>query len=204
MKWRLAVSVLLLALAALPALAQTDEPTRAENEKYFFAFTVEANCFVTYPEGGDGFSAIHNPQGGGKGTQADYGLLVFGSPYYKFTDAEKAAIKLDLGTDGMLSVSEVKTNARFSEIFEAAMATHGWNPIGDATIKVEDGPSQKVPYFSWSQAAKGKTHYALMYVVMHGDAFITVQVEGSRPFTKAQTEWFITKLELEKIAAPES
>jgi hypothetical protein len=187
---------------ALSALAQTDAPTRVENPRYGFAFTVEANSLVTYPENGDGFSCIHNPQGGGKGTQADYGLLVFGSPMYMVTADEAKAAKLDPPTEHTLTVDDVKTNTRWDEIFTAAMSSHGWKPAGDASVKVVDGATLKTPYFIWNTMKGAKTHYALMYVLIHEDAFVTVQVESSRPLSKAQVEWFTNKLELLKSAPP--
>jgi hypothetical protein len=202
MNKRLLICLLIVCVVSVQAWAQTDKPERVSVPRYSVAFTVESNCLVTYPENGDGFSCIHNSQGGGKGTKADYGLLCFGSPFYNFTDKEIAAIKMDLGGDKMLEVSEVKTNTRFAEVMKAAMGTHSWKPAGEATIKVEGGPSLKMPYFSWSTQKAGKTHHALMYVVMHGDAFITVQVESSKPFSKPQVEWFTTKLELTKISPP--
>ncbi len=173
-----------------------------ENGRYDFAFTVEANCLVTYPENGDGFSCIHNAQGGGKGTKPDYGLLVFGSPMYMITAEEAKAAKLDPPEEHTLTVDDVKTSARWNEIFKAAMSAHGWAPAGDATVKVAGGPSIKVPYYSWSMKKGAKTGYALMYVLIHGDAFVTVQVEGQRPFSKAQEAWFVSKLELLPLPAP--
>ena len=189
-------------VCALTALAQTDAPTRVVNPRYSFAFTVEANSLVTYPENGDGFSCIHNPQGGGKGTQADYGLLVFGSPMYTITADEAKAAKLDPPEEQTLSVDDVKTNARWNDIFKAAMSAHGWTPAGEATVKVVDGATLKAPYFIWSTTKGAKTHHALMYVLIHGDAFITVQVESSRPLSKAQEAWFASKLELLKSEPP--
>lgn len=192
-----------LALAyAVTALAQTDAPTRVENARHHFAFTVEANSLVTYPENGDGFSCIHNPQGGGKGTQADYGLLVYGSPKYHITADEAKAAKLDPSSEQTLSVSDVKTNTRWTDIFKAAMSAHGWAPAGEASVKVVDGATLKAPYFIWSTTRGAKTHYALMYVLIHSDSFITVQVESSRPLSKAQVAWFTGKLELLKLPPP--
>lgn len=181
--------------------AQTDKPTRAVNDRYHFAFTFEANSLVTYPENGDGFSCVHNPQGGGKNTKPDYGLLVFGSPYYNFTADEAKAAKL--GDKAMtLAVADVRTTSRLSEILRTAMETHGYKVGGEAVIKVEDGPSVRLPYFSWSEKVRDKTHYALMYVTIHGDAFITVQVEASQPLSPQQVSWFSTKLELLKLPPP--
>jgi hypothetical protein len=198
---RVACTATVLGVLLLPALApaQTDQPTRVENARYSVAFTVEANCFVTYPENGDGFSAIHNSQGGGKGTQADYGLLVYGSPMYTLTADEAKAAKLSPPEETTLAVDDVKTSTRWNELFKAAMSAHGWSPAGEAAVKVEGGPSQKAPYFTWSRTVGPKTHYALMYVLIHGDAFITVQAESSRPFSKAQEAWFTSKLELLQI-----
>lgn len=201
------------ALAALAAVltylvlssavfAQTDAPTRVENARYSFAFTVEANCFVTYPENGDGFSCIHNPQGGGKGTKPDYGLLVYGSPMYSITADEAKAAKLEPPEEQVLAVDDVKTSARWNDIFKAAMSAHGWSPAGEATIKVEDGPSLKVPYYTWSTQRQTKTAYALMYVLIYGNSFITVQAESQRPFSKAQEAWFTSKLELLGLPEP--
>lgn len=194
--------LLIICLHLAPALAQTDAPTRVENSRNRFAFTVETNCLVTYQENGDGFSCIHNPQGGGKGTKPDYGLLVYGSPMYTITADEAKAAKLEPPTEQTLSVDDVKTNARWNEIFKAAMSAHGWAPAGEATLKVEGGPTMKTPYYSWTQTLHNKTGYALMYVVIHGDVFITVQAESSRPFTKAQETWFTAKLELLKPPSP--
>jgi hypothetical protein len=173
-----------------------------ENARYGFAFTVETNSLVTYPENGDGFSCIHNPQGGGKGTQADYGLLVYGSPKYHITADEAKAAKLDPPIEQTLSVDDVKTSTRWNDIFKAAMSAHGWTPAGEATVKVVDGATLKAPYFIWSTTKGAKTHHALMYVLIHGDSFITVQVESSRPLSPAQVAWFTNKLELLKLAPP--
>jgi hypothetical protein len=181
--------------------AQTDKPTRAVNDRYHFAFTFEANSLVTYPENGDGFSCVHNPQGGGKNTKPDYGLLVFGSPYYNFTADEAKAAKLG-DKEMTLAVEDVHTTSRLSEILRTAMETHGYKVGGDAVIKVEDGPSVRLPYFSWSEKVRDKTHYALMYVTIHGDAFITLQVEASQPLSPQQVSWFTTKLELLKLPPP--
>lgn len=185
------------------ALAQTDAPTRAENERHHFAFTFEANSLVVYPKDGDGFSCIHNPQGGGKGTQPDYRLLVYGSPKYVISaDAAKAA-KLNPPSEQTLSVDDVKTNTRWNDIFKAVMSVDGRTPAGEAIVSVANGPSLKVPYYIWSATIGAKTRYALMYVLIHGDSFITVQVESGRPLNKTQEAWFTSKLELLKIAPPE-
>lgn len=187
-----------LLLAALPAWAQVEEPTRVTNDLFRFAYTFEANSLVSYEEGGNGFNCIHNPQGGGKGTAADYGMQVFGGVVMTFSKDEAAAAKLDPPEATTLTAAEIRNNTRLSELMKAAMGAHERQSAGDAVIKVEDGSTVKVPYFTWSKTAAGKTHFALMYVVLHGDTFINVQVESTRPFSKAQEQWFTTKLELLK------
>jgi hypothetical protein len=198
------VAALALAILATPALAQVTEPTGVVNGRFSFTFIVEPGCLVTYPENGDGFSAIHNPEGGGKGTQADYGLIVYGGFFYRFTEEMAAAAKLDPPEETMLSVEDISNNTRFNELMKAAMSVFERESAGDAVVQVENGSSIKVPYFTWSRTVGTKTHYGLMYSVIHGDAFVTVQAESNRPFTKPQLTWFTTQLELNEIPEPDT
>ena len=134
------------------------------------------------------------------GTSPDYGLLVFGSYLVTFTreDALAAGVSVPAGEDDtiLLSAEDVGTNARLGEILTSAMGRHERKPGGSATIQGADGKPLTVPYFTWQTTVGGKTHYALMYVVLHEGAFIQVQVEGTRSFSNKQIEWFTTKLEL--------
>jgi len=201
-RWLAILAGIAVLAAAAAAFAQVAEPTRVVNDVYHFAYTVDANSLVTYEEGGNGFSCIHNPAGGGKGTTPDYGMQVFAGPVMKLTAEEAKLAKLEPPVATVLAGADVGDNTRMGEIMKGAMAAHERQPAGEATVKVEGGSGVKAPYFTWSKTAAGKTHYALMYVVVHGDYFINVQVEASRPLTKAQEQWFTTKLELLKLPPP--
>jgi len=198
---RISLAVLIVLMSAVAAYAQVEEPTEVVNDSYHFSFTVEEGTLVTYEEGGIGFDAVHNPQGGGKGTQPDYGMRVYAGVHYYFTTDMAVAAKLDPPEETFLSTTDVVNNTRFSELMKAAMSVYDRKPAGDAVVQVEEGASIKVPYFTWSRTVGVKTAYAMMYSVVHGDHFITVQVEGSRPFSNRQVEWFTTKLALQKIPA---
>ena len=76
--------------------------------------------------------------------------------------------------------------------------------LGEASIKVAGGSSIKVPYFMWSKTVGATTHHALNYVVIHGERFVIVQVEASRPYTDAQIKWLTTKLELYEPTPPKT
>lgn len=190
-------------LAALPARAQVDKPTEVEIDSFGFAFTVEANSLVMYEVDGPGFEAIHNPAGGGKGTKPDYKLTVVGDWVAIFTAEQADAAKLEHDGEGLvLSGAEVGNNTRLNEIMKGAMMAAEREPQGEAVVTVMNGPSIKVPYFTWSKTVGTRTNYALMYTVLHGEAFIAVKVVSNRPFTKQQVEWFTTKLELREVPQP--
>lgn len=188
-----------LHLSTQACLAQTDEPTTIEVGRYFFSFTVESNSIVTYPENGDGFSCVHNPAGGGSGTQADYGLLAYGTMMHLLSTREAEAAALDPPQETLLEAAELPDNDRWQEIYEAQMKAKGIMAAGQATIQVQGSDPLSIPYFSWAQTSRGKTHYALTYVVIHGEAFIHVQVEANQPFTEQQLDWFTTKLTLLEV-----
>jgi len=201
---RVIVLSLVAALAVvLPARAQVDKPTEVEIDSFGFTFTVEANSLVMYEVDGPGFDAIHNPEGGGKGTKPDYNLTVVGDWVAVFTAEQAEAAKLEHDETGLvLSGAEVGNNTRLNEIMKGAMSAAEREPQGDAVVAVKDGPSIKVPYFTWSRTVGTRTNYALMYTVLHGEAFIAVKVVANRPFTKQQIEWFTTKLELREVPQP--
>lgn len=203
---RIASSVILIAmlvLTALAAYAQVTQATRVENERYLFAFTVEANSLVTYPENGDGFSVIHNPAGAVKGTQPDYGLLVYGNMGHLVNKKEAEALGLDPAEEQVLMPDDVVTNDRLQEIIRVTNELAGNKPAGNATVKLPDGKTINVPYYTWSKTVGAKTHYALAYQVLHDGGFINVQAEGSKPFSKSVETWLTTKLELLPVPAVE-
>ena len=181
---------------ALVAIAQVTEATRVENDRYAFAYTVEANSLVTYPENGDGFSAIHNPAGATKGTQPDYGMLVYGTQGHLISKKEAEALGLEPAEEQVLMPDDLGTNERLQEIVKVTNELAELKPAGNASVKMPDGTTLAVPYYKWSKSIGVKTHYALAYKVLHGDGFINVQVEGSRPFSKQIEGWVTTKLEL--------
>ncbi len=191
-----------LALSALAAYAQVEEATRVANARYCFAFTVEANSLVEYPENGDGFKAVHNPAGAVKGTQPDYGLLVYGTMGHLVSKKEAEALKLDPPDEQVLMAEDVGTNDRLQEIMQVTNGLAGLKSAGNATVKTPDGKTLSVPYYTWSKTIGAKTHYALAYQVLHGGGFINVQAEGSKPFSKAVEQWLTTKLELTKLPVP--
>ena len=92
--------------------------------------------------------------------------------------------------------SSTPLNTRFSDLVKGAMSAYDREPAGEAVIGVEGGSSIRVPYFVWSRTVGTQTKHALMYSVVHGDGFVNVQVESSRPFTDQQLAWFTTKLRL--------
>lgn len=191
-----ALIFLAAALAALPALAQITERTRVENARYAFAFTFEAGSLVTYPENGDGFSVIHNSEGGGKGTKPDYGLLVYGTQGHLVSKKEAEAIGLVPAEEQVLMPGDVPTNARLQEIMVVTNGLAGTEPAGDATVKLPGGKAASAKYFMWSRTVGSRTHYALAYVVRHDTGFIHVQAESSRPISKQQERYFTSQLEL--------
>ncbi len=186
-------------LLALPALAATTKPTRIVNDKYHFAFTVEANSEISYQEGGVGLSARHVPEGAAETDPADYGLLVYGSPRMRLTpaEAEAAGFKRE---ETHLVPADIPGQARLDEIFEASMGQKQHKPVGKASVKLGDTrKTLNVPYYKWSQKVGSQTAYALMYLVLHKDGFIYVQAESRQPFSSAQEKWFTTRLELTDI-----
>jgi hypothetical protein len=185
-------------MLTLPARAQVDKPTEVTIDSYSFAFTVEADSLVMYEIDGPGFDAIHNPAGGGKGTKPDYKLTVVGDWIAVFSPEQADAAKLEHEPEEglVLYADDVGNNTRLNEIMKGAMAAAEREPAGEAVVTVENGPSIKVPYFTWSKTVGTRTNYALMYTVLHGDAFIAVKVVANRPLTKAQIGWFTTKLTL--------
>ncbi|MBN2081525.1 hypothetical protein JW859_04870 [bacterium] len=206
MRNKIAALLILTGLVlAMPALAQVTEPTRVENDTFHFAFTVEAGSLVMFEMDGPGFESTHNPQGGGKGTQPDYKLTVLGDYVAVLNEAQAEAAKLEHpeGEGVVLYVEDVSNNTRYNEIMKDAMSAADREPEGEAVIAVENGASIKVPYFIWSKTVATRTNYGLMYSVIHGDAFVAVQVVSNRPFTKQQISWFISKLELLEIPPEE-
>jgi hypothetical protein len=203
------LTMLAILAVATAAYAQVDKPTKVEIDTFHFAFTVEANSLVMYERDGPGFEAVHNPEGGGKGTKPDYKLTVIGDWVAVFTAEQAEAAKLEHEEDGLVLYAEdVGNNTRLNEIMKGAMSAAEREPEGEAVVTVTSGPSIKVPYFVWSKTVGTRTNYGLMYTVLHGDAFIAVQVVANRPFTKSQISWFTTKLELlpippEELAAQE-
>jgi hypothetical protein len=191
--------LLLLLTLSLAARADNDKPLRVANERYYFAFTVEPGTKVTYEKDGVGFSSTHVPPGAEK---ADYGLLVYGSPAMHLDAEDAAAAKLP-AEETMLQASSFTDAAKWATAFKAIMVSRGNKVGGDATVKTAGG-SVKVPYATWQQSFAGKTRHALMYVALHGDSFVYVQVESSSAFNKAQLDWLTTKLELLKPPAPKA
>ena len=196
---RIATAVILfaaLALMAVAAYAQVTEDTRVENARYLFAFTVQANTLVQYPENGDGFSGIHNPSGAVKGTQPDYGILVYGNMGHLVSKKEAEALGLEPAEEQVLMPDDVVTNDRLQEIIRVSNDLAGLEPAGNAAVKLPGGGTLSVPYYTWSKTVGVKTHYALAYQVLYDGGFINVQAEGSKPFSKANLQWLTTKLEL--------
>lgn len=201
MSRRLAATLILaLCLAALAsaALAQTTAPQRVENEAHHFAYTCEAGAYITYRDSGNGFTCLHKRRAGVAG-DCDYGLLVFGSPDYSMSEegAEAAA------KDGKLptATSPTNTQEKLNALVAIDMQALGRQYGGEAQVTQPDGKQAKVPYYTWSQRAGSKTHYALMYVVLHGTSFIAVQLEASAALSPAQTAQFTQSLEL--LAIPQ-
>ena len=191
-----------LLLLALPVQAATDKPTRILNDKYHFAFTVEAGSEISYQDGGVGLMAKHVPPGADEGDPADYGLLVYGSPRMRLTpaEAEEAGFKRE---EMLLAPKDIASQVKLDAIFGAGMAEKQHQVAGQASVKLGDTrKSLKVPYYTWSQTVGGQTAYALMYLVMHKDGFIYVQAESKQPFSTAQEKWFTTRLELLEVKDP--
>jgi hypothetical protein len=186
---------LLTLLIPAAALAVTFEATRVVNQKYDFAYTIEPSCEITYQEDGVGLSAKHIPPGADASTEADYGLLVFGSPAMRLTPAEAEAAGLPR-KEQRLSAGDIPTQARLDEIFAASMLLKERKAAGKAKVKLPDGKQVNVPFYQWSQKVGNKTGYALMYIVRHSGGFIYVQAEAKQQFSKKQVDWFTGKLEL--------
>ena len=190
------VLVAALLLLAIPALGATAKATRVVNDKYHFTFTLEANCEISYQEGGVGLSAKHVPDGAAETDPADYGLLVYGSPRMRLTpaEAEAAGFKRE---ETHLAPADIPGQVRLDEIFAASMGLKQHTATGKASVKLGDTrKTLSVPYYKWSQKVGSQTAYALMYMLMHKDGFIYVQAESKQPFTSAQEKWFTTRLEL--------
>lgn len=199
-----AAACLAVLLFAATAQAVTEKPIRLKNESYNFAYTVEANCEVTYQEGGVGFSASHLPAGSdpnAKGVKADYGLMVYGAPMMHLSKKEAEAVKFPPFEEKTFAPSELPEGISLSDVITSNMKLAGRDPAGQATVQVEGGKALSVPYFMWSQKIAGQTRHAFMYVVEHDDAFIYVQAESPRPFSKQLITQFTTKLELLKPPA---
>jgi hypothetical protein len=187
-----AMVVLAALLLATVASADTAKPERVINERYSFGFTVEPASLVTFEKGGVGFSATHKLLEG----TPDYGLLVFGSPYQRLSAADAKAAKLATAEEQVLAAKDAGGYAAWGKTFAAVCDSRGRKKAGEASIRLPDGATLKTPYYTWSQTVLGKTHYAMTYVVVHADAFVSVQAESSRPFTDAQLKWLSSKLEL--------
>jgi hypothetical protein len=187
-----------LPMAAVPARAQTAQPQRIVNDAHHFAFTAEAGSIITYKDGGNGFTCFHQPQAGVKG-DSEYGLLVFASPDYGMSeDGAKAA---GLSDKSQANAGSITTQARLDELVAADMKALKRRKGGEASVAVEDGKPQRVPFYLWQRSVGAKTHYALMYVVLQGGEFIAVQAENDVPFSPAQLDWLTGKLELLKLPA---
>ena len=182
--------------------AQTDTTLRVENGRHSFAFTVMENSLVTYEQAGDGFSAIYNSQGGGKGTRPDYGLLVYGAAGHLFSTKEAIAAGFDPPVATVLTAVGQDSQEAWQAIYSAQMKLHGREQSGLATVTGVEGKTFKIPCYSWSQTIGLKTAHALTYVVLHGSSFIHVQVESSRPLAQADLIWVTSKLELLDLKAP--
>ncbi|MCC7476883.1 hypothetical protein IT575_00365 [bacterium] len=190
----LLIALGLLACALLSAA--TDKATRIVNDKYHFAFTVEANSEISYQDGGVGLLAKHVPEGADATDPADYGLLVYGSPRMRLTPAEAEAAGFPR-EEKHLTAADLGSQQRLDEVFEASMAQKKHSPSGKASVKLAgSAKSISVPYYKWSQKVGAQTAYALMYIALHQDGLIYVQAESRKPFTAAQEKWFTTRLEL--------
>lgn len=192
-------TLLLLALTLLGVsypCAQTDTALRVENQRHNFAYTVMENSLLTYEQAGDGFSAIYNSKGGGKGTHPDYGLLVYGAASHLFSTKEAVVAGLVPPVETRINAVDLGSQEVWQAIYAAQMNLHGREQSGIATVTGVDGKSVSIPYYQWSQTSGLKTAHALTYVVLHGASFIHVQVESADALSKADTAWVTTKLEL--------
>lgn len=185
-------AVLLFTLwPACSAVAQTTSPQRVVNENHHFAYTVEAGAFISMRKGGNGFSAIHKPRSAG---DAAYGLLVFGSPDYSMSEQGAAAAR----EAGKLPTrnAPVNTQDRLNELVAIDMNALGRKQEGSAEVRLADGKTLGVPVYSWTEGSGNRQRYALMYVVLHGESYIAVQVESQGPLSAARIALLTTGLEL--------
>ena len=196
----LPVFVVLVPALALQVLAQTERPLRIENEAHHFAFTVMQDSLVTYEDGGDGFYAIYNSHGGGKGTQPDYGLIVYGADSHRFSSEEAEAAGFGSGGEVVKSAIEFAEQAGWQAAYAAQMELHGRGQGGTAAVTMADGAGLDVPFYQWSVVAGMKRAHALTYVLLHGDSFVHVQVESSQELSASDVAWLTTKLELLEAA----
>jgi hypothetical protein len=182
------------ALLPLFCSAATDKPVRVKNDGYGFAFTVEANCEITYQKGGVGFSAVHIPPGAGDNDPGDYGLLVYGSPRLRLTPKEAKAAGYE-EKETLLAPADLGSQDKLQAVFAKTMELRGHKPGGEASVRLPDGKTLKVNYFHWNEQRAGRSAYALMYIVMHEDGLIYVQAESARKFSEARIKHFTTQLE---------
>lgn len=193
---------LLVILLTLPCLAATSKATRVVNDEYHFAFTVEPSCEISYQAGGVGLSAKHIPKDADASTEADYGLLVYGSPRIRLTPAEAEAAGFKR-SELILAAADVKDQTELQRIFGAMMQLKQHDKSGEAQVLQTDGKTTlAVPFYQWSQKVGDRTGYALMYVLRHGEGFVYLQVEAKKPFSDRQVQWFTGKLELLTLPSP--
>lgn len=191
-------SILLLLLLLFPAsaYAQSEKPERLVVDSYSYAFTFDRGSVVTYAEGSNGATGICFPEGAATTEDPLYRVLVYGMDDYLVSLAEARDSGIDPPKEQFLKVSDFGSPAAWDAQFTKIMATHGREPSGSATVMLSDGSRRSVPYFSWSRTIGSRTHYALMYVTTHRDAFIAVQVEGARPFSEDSLASLTDALEL--------
>ena len=191
-------------LASQTAAAQTESPVDVDNELYAFSFTVEQDSIITYREGGTGFTCVHNSSGGVKGSEPDYGLVVFGRESWGLSAEEARGLGLGDGSKTvLLSLADVDSQSALDKLITAQMAVHERKPAGQARITQADSSTVEVPYFTWQRTVGVTTHHALMYVARHETGFILVQVESSSPLSAARLAWMTSKLTLSEPPAPE-
>ncbi len=178
------------------AFAQTDAPLDVNIERHNFNFTVMESSLVTYESAGEGFSAIYNSEGGGKGTHPDFGLLVYGASSHLFSTKEAVAAGLVPPVESRVKAMDIDSQQTWQAMYSAQMEMNGRKQSGVATVTGTDGKAFEVPYYIWSQTVGLRTAHALTYVVLHEGAFIHVQVESSEPLSEGNKDWVISKLEL--------
>lgn len=198
---RYSLTILFLLLLTAAAFAQSDKPERLKVDTYHFAFTFEPGCVVTYSAGSNGATGIRFPKGASTTDEPLYRVLVYGKDEYLVSLAEARDSGITPPEEQFLKSSAFATPAAWDAQFTKIMATHDREVSGQATIKLSDGSSRSVPYFAWSRSIGSKTHYAVMYVTIHREAFIAVQVEGSKPFTDESVKALTSSLEL-TVAPP--